>query len=49
MAGGGSFITSLISEHTRTNIEVIQRFLPVEIRSSSLAEGRHQVEIRKQN
>ena len=26
---GGSFTTDLISEHTRTNIEVIKKFLPV--------------------
>ena len=48
LAGGGSFITSLISGHTRTNIEVIQRFLPVEIRSS-LAEVSHRVEIGKRD
>src|SRR6185437_7524199 len=29
MAGGGSFVTYEPTEHTRTNIQVIQRFLPV--------------------
>jgi RNA 3'-terminal phosphate cyclase (ATP) len=31
LAGGGSFSTSLVSEHARTNAEVIGRFLPVKI------------------
>jgi len=29
LAGGGSFVTYEPTEHTRTNIQVIQRFLPV--------------------
>ncbi|HEX5244400.1 MAG TPA: RNA 3'-terminal phosphate cyclase [Tepidisphaeraceae bacterium] len=29
LAGGGSFVTYELTEHTRTNIQVIQRFLPV--------------------
>jgi len=28
IAGGGSFVTYELTEHTRTNIQVIQRFLP---------------------
>jgi RNA 3'-terminal phosphate cyclase (ATP) len=32
LAGGGCFRTVEPSEHTRTNIEVIKRFLPVEVR-----------------
>lgn len=31
LAGGGSFRTTRPSLHTRTNAEVIQRFLPVSI------------------
>jgi RNA 3'-terminal phosphate cyclase (ATP) len=31
MAGGGSFLTHLPSEHTKTNMQVIARFLPVTI------------------
>jgi RNA 3'-terminal phosphate cyclase (ATP) len=30
LAGGGSFTTTEISDHTQTNIEVIKKFLPVE-------------------
>jgi RNA 3'-terminal phosphate cyclase (ATP) len=29
MAGGGSFRTRPLSEHARTNMEVVQKFLPV--------------------
>lgn len=29
LAGGGAFSTSLVSEHTRTNARVIEKFLPV--------------------
>ena len=31
MAGGGSFRTTPLSRHSRTNIEVVQMFLPVAI------------------
>lgn len=31
LSGGGRFLTGPLSQHTRTNIEVIRRFLPVEI------------------
>ena len=31
MAGSGSFVTSAPTQHTRTNIAVIEKFLPVEI------------------
>ena len=30
IANGGCFTTDLISEHTKTNIEVIKKFLPVD-------------------
>lgn len=34
LAGGGAFRTSVVSEHTRTHVEVIRRFLdlPIEVR-----------------
>ena len=32
LSGGGSFLTSAPTEHTRTNIAVIERFLPVRFR-----------------
>ena len=28
LAGGGSFRTCAISQHTRTNVEIIKKFLP---------------------
>ena len=31
LSGGGRFVTGPLSQHARTNIEVIRRFLPVEI------------------
>lgn len=31
LAGGGSFTTSSVSQHTLTNAEVIARFLPIEV------------------
>jgi RNA 3'-terminal phosphate cyclase (ATP) len=38
LAGGGSFVTLPPSSHTRTNIDVIQAFLPVAIRCAALDE-----------
>lgn len=32
LAGGGSFTVDTVSEHSRTNGEIIQRFLPVQVR-----------------
>jgi len=37
MAGGGSFRTTKPSLHTTTNAEIIQRFLPVPVKSEPLA------------
>ena len=34
LVGGGSFITSVLSRHTTTNIEIIKKFLNVEITTS---------------
>ena len=32
LAGGGSFTVDTVSEHSRTNGEIIRRFLPVQVR-----------------
>lgn len=32
LAGSGSFCTTAVTEHTRTNARLIERFLPVELR-----------------
>ena len=32
LAGGGRFTTSIVTQHAKTNAEIISRFLPVEIR-----------------
>lgn len=34
LAGGGAFRTQRLSPHTTTNVEVIQQFLPVEVRTT---------------
>lgn len=39
LAGGGSFYTSMLSEHTRTNIETIQHFLDLPIAVEAYASG----------
>ena len=45
LAGGGSFATMAPTAHTRTNIAVIEKFLPVEITLDDLADGRCRVTI----
>jgi RNA 3'-terminal phosphate cyclase (ATP) len=46
LAGGGSFVTLPPSAHTRTNIDVIQAFLPVAIRCAAIDDsGRWKIEI----
>jgi len=46
LAGSGSFVTLPPSAHTRTNIDVIQAFLPVAIRCAALDEtGRWKIEV----
>jgi RNA 3'-terminal phosphate cyclase (ATP) len=46
LAGSGSFVTVPPSAHTRTNIDVIQAFLPVAIRCAAIdGPGRWKVEI----
>lgn len=39
LAGGGRFTTDLVSQHARTNAEVIARFLPVEISFAAADHG----------
>jgi RNA 3'-terminal phosphate cyclase (ATP) len=40
LAGGGSFVTQPLTAHTTTNIEVVRRFLPVEITSEQTGSDR---------
>ena len=44
--GGGSYVTGPPSLHTTTNIQVIQKFLNVEISTSQVAERMWKVEVR---
>jgi RNA 3'-terminal phosphate cyclase (ATP) len=46
LAGGGSFRTSEPSLHTRTNAEVVQRWLPVEIGFIDEGGGVHRIDVR---
>lgn len=43
LAGAGSFTTLRLSDHLRSNWQVIERFLPVRIRSEALAVNRYRV------
>ncbi|MBX7221358.1 MAG: RNA 3'-terminal phosphate cyclase [Blastocatellia bacterium] len=45
VAGGGSFVTSVLSEHTTTNIEVIRRFLAVHITVTELGKRSWKIEV----
>jgi len=45
LARGGSYITGTPTLHTTTNIEVIKKFLPVEITTTQLTEGVWKVEV----
>ncbi|HYY42645.1 MAG TPA: RNA 3'-terminal phosphate cyclase, partial [Pyrinomonadaceae bacterium] len=45
LAGGGSYTTGRPSLHTTTNIEIVKRFLPVEIELKELAGGTWLVEV----
>jgi RNA 3'-terminal phosphate cyclase (ATP) len=45
LAGGGSYITGPPSLHTTTNIEIIQKFLDVEIKSAPVRDGVWRIEI----
>jgi RNA 3'-terminal phosphate cyclase (ATP) len=46
LAGGGSFITQELSEHSKTNIAVIQKFLNIDISLESISEHRWLVRMR---
>ncbi|MFL6207292.1 MAG: RNA 3'-terminal phosphate cyclase [Pyrinomonadaceae bacterium] len=46
LAGGGSYTTGPLSLHTTTNIEVIKKFLPVEIETQELRGGTWLIEVR---
>jgi RNA 3'-terminal phosphate cyclase (ATP) len=45
LAGGGSFTTGPLSDHTITNIEVIKKFLDVSIRKFQISEDLWRIEI----
>jgi RNA 3'-terminal phosphate cyclase (ATP) len=45
LAGGGSYLTGALSLHTTTNIEIIQRFLDVEIKSTQVSDDVWRIEI----
>jgi RNA 3'-terminal phosphate cyclase (ATP) len=45
LAGGGAFLTLEPTAHTRTNAEVIARFLPVRVRFAPCTESTWQVEV----
>lgn len=46
LAGGGAFTTVAPSLHTRTNIEVIKKFLDVEIRTQKIGGRLYKIEVR---
>ncbi len=45
LAGRGTFVTMAPTQHTRTNIAVIEKFLPVEITLNDLGNGRWRVSV----
>ena len=45
LAGGGSFTTVTPTPHTTTNIEVVKKFLPVEITATQLTEEVWKIEV----
>ena len=45
LAGGGKFRTLTLTEHTKTNIEMISKFLPVEIRTTEIAGDTVEIEV----
>ncbi|MBD0326773.1 MAG: RNA 3'-terminal phosphate cyclase [Pyrinomonadaceae bacterium] len=46
LAGGGSYLTSPLSLHTTTNIEIVKKFLPVEIAVDEMASDVFAVNVR---
>lgn len=47
LAGEGSFITSVLSSHTATNIDVIQKFLDINIKTKQLGDSQWKIEVFK--
>jgi RNA 3'-terminal phosphate cyclase (ATP) len=47
LAGGGAFVTCEPTLHTKTNIEVVQRFLPVRISVHENAAGGWRIEVER--
>ncbi|MDT7777513.1 MAG: 3-terminal phosphate cyclase, partial [Acidobacteriota bacterium] len=45
LAGGGSYTTVKPTPHTTTNIEIIKKFLPVEIKATQLSEDVWKIEV----
>ncbi|HYH86534.1 MAG TPA: RNA 3'-terminal phosphate cyclase [Pyrinomonadaceae bacterium] len=45
LARGGSFVTTTPTLHTTTNIEVVKKFLPVEIKTTQLTEQVWKIEV----
>ena len=45
LAGGGRFRTLPLTEHAKTNIDVIQRFLPVRIRTAEHSDNTVEIEV----
>ena len=45
LASGGSYTTGPLSAHTTTNIEVVRKFLPVEITTTQLTEDVWKIEV----
>jgi RNA 3'-terminal phosphate cyclase (ATP) len=45
LAGGGSFVTQAPTRHTKTNIEVITRFLPVRVAMNEIGRDAWRIEV----
>lgn len=45
LAGGGSFTTSALTQHTLTNADVIRKFLEVDVQTTQIDPGCHQVSL----
>lgn len=45
LAGAGSFVTVPLHEHTKTNVAVIEKFLPIEFRIEEQATGRWRLSV----
>jgi RNA 3'-terminal phosphate cyclase (ATP) len=45
LAGGGSYLTGALSLHTTTNIEVIRKFLSVDINATPVSAQTWKIEV----